>query len=504
MMLLPSAQEISRFRTKIVELMGLNFDESKFDILAKVLHSRMLANGMEHTPYIDSLDTRSSEEIRLLARELTVTETYFLRNIDQFNAFAEVALPERLAVHDGNRNIEVLSAGCASGEEPYSLAITVREHCSYAADRISITAFDLNPAMLQKAAQARYSNWSLRDLSDELKKRWFKVGGDAFNLNDAIRKSVVFESRNLTQDGADFWSPARFDVVFCRNVLMYFSNDQAQAAVDRIARAMAPGGYLFLGHAETLRGISNDFHLRHSHDTFYYQRKEHIVSSHVRLPQLQPRVRWKPAASLSADTSWIEAIQRASDRIQALTPAVEVAMFDNAIYVGDRPMPDLHRVLESLHSERYDRSLDQIGNLPVQHAHDPDVLLLKAVSLIHSGALAEAEVVCEELLKCDEFNAGAHYVLALCREGAGDLDGAVEHDQTATYLDPKFAMPRLHLGLVSRRQGEHDSARKDLGLALLLLQHEDASRVLLFGGGFKREALLALCRAELAALGENK
>ena len=130
-------------------------------------------------------------------------------------------------------------------------------------------------------------------------------------------------------------------------------------------------------------------------------------------------------------------------------------------------------------------------------------MLLKAVSLSLGGALAAAEAVCEELLTCDELNAGAHYVQALCREGLGDLSGATEHDQTAAYLDPRFAMPRLHLGLLARRQNERDSARNHLEQALLLLHQEDAARILLFGGGFKCEALIALCNAELATLGAN-
>jgi len=89
----------------------------------------------------------------------------------------------------------------------------------------------------------------------------------------------------------------------------------------------------------------------------------------------------------------------------------------------------------------------------------------------------------------------------LCREGAGDGPGATEHDQVATYLDPAFAMPRFHLGLLARRSGHHEAARRELALALSLLRREDASRILLFGGGFGRGALVALCRAELVACG---
>ena len=112
-----------------------------------------------------------------------------------------------------------------------------------------------------------------------------------------------------------------------------------------------------------------------------------------------------------------------------------------------------------------------------------------------------AEDACLRLLLIDELNAGAHYVLALCREHSGCHARAREHDRVAAYLDPAFAMPRLHLGLLARRADDADGARRELAQALILLQREDASRLLLFGGGFNREALLTLCRSALRDCG---
>jgi chemotaxis protein methyltransferase CheR len=122
--------------------------------------------------------------------------------------------------------------------------------------------------------------------------------------------------------------------------------------------------------------------------------------------------------------------------------------------------------------------------------------------LTHSGNLTAAENVSAQLLAQDELNTGAHYLLALCRESAGDRQGALDHDQAAIYLDPSFAMPRLHLGLMARRAGDWEGAQRELSQALLLLKREDASRLLLFGGGFGREALIGLCRAELDSAGK--
>jgi chemotaxis protein methyltransferase CheR len=130
--------------------------------------------------------------------------------------------------------------------------------------------------------------------------------------------------------------------------------------------------------------------------------------------------------------------------------------------------------------------------------------LLNAALLTHRGQLAEAEHACRRLLEVDELSAGAHYLLALCREGAHDRSGATYHDQVAAYLDPVFAMPHLHLGLLARRGGDRPGAQRALEEALPLLQREDTSRLLLFGGGFSREALIALCRTELAGCGGSR
>jgi chemotaxis protein methyltransferase CheR len=105
------------------------------------------------------------------------------------------------------------------------------------------------------------------------------------------------------------------------------------------------------------------------------------------------------------------------------------------------------------------------------------------------------------VLDVDELNAGAHYLLALCREGARDRTSAVYHDQVAIYLDPGFAMPHLHLGLLARREGDGAAAQRELEQAILLLEREDSSRLLLFGGGFGRDTLVALCRTELVGCG---
>jgi chemotaxis protein methyltransferase CheR len=507
-----------RFRGWIAQRLGLHFDDAKLEFLAEVLDRRADKKGLPLRPYLDWLKGPDIDaELQALALELTVPETYFFRHIDQFHAFADVALPEAGAARGPSGNLSMLSAGCASGEEPYTLAMLVRERGADQGRKVSIRAFDINPAMLAKAARGCYSAWALRETPATSQLRWFRSAGRDFELEDSIRAAVTFLEVNLSQENAELWAPEKYDVIFCRNVLMYFTPDSAQALVARLTRSLTPGGHLFLGHAETLRGLSNDYHLLHTHGAFYYQRKHALQIKHGKNgeetlngvaqdePARQAAVRSVAALSNpSWANTWLETIQNASDRIQALAerPTIESALRDG----GDPGSPtqtaaQLPLVLDLLKKERFSDALNLLGRLPAESAQDPDVLLLRAALLTHSGNLSAAANAGAQLLESDELNSGAHYLLALCRESAGDLQGALDHDQAAIYLDAGFAMPRLHLGLMARRAGNREGAKRELGQALLLLKREDAARLLLFGGGFGREALIALCRAELEAAG---
>jgi chemotaxis protein methyltransferase CheR len=316
---------------------------------------------------------------------------------------------------------------------------------------------------------------------------------------------VVFDERNLADDDAEFWLASRFDIVFCRNVLMYFGREQARAALARITRALAPGGYLFLGHAETLRGLSDAYQLCHSGDAFYYRRLDGAARDRQDRREAREPRQGSAAPPSSARSgipqvnAWADNIRQASDRIRDLVsaPAPAPDVRSPAAPGG----PDLAPAIEYLRRERFGDVLDHLNALSAVQAADPGAMLLKAVSQVHRGELVAAEATCIELLEREQFDAGAHYVIALCREGIDDPDGALEHARVAAYLDPGFAMPRLHLGLLARRQGDRVAARRELAQALSLLEQEDASRLLLFGGGFEREALVELCRAELIACG---
>ena len=513
MTIAPERAEVERFREAIAERLGLEFEDGKLSYLGDLLSERARETASHDiVRYLSGFAAQSTArvELRVLAEQLTVGETYFFRNPDNLRAFAEVVVPDRLK-NVARPRLRILSAGCSSGEEAYSLAMVLLERWpKVAAGGVELVGIDINPTVLERARSGAYTSWSLRETPAHTRSRYFREQGGKIVLDPEVRAMVSFEERNLLEDDDSFFYPGAFDVVFCRNVTIYFSQETTRRVIARLTRALAEGGYLFLGHSETLRGISNAFHLLHTHETFYYQLRHSRESVPPPLSPIPER-----PAPITDGEAWVDVIGRAADRIALLAQrplAPPASAREPPRAPPDAPLApsgngsagggwDFGLALSLLQQERFAEALAHLAHLPPDANHDPDAQLLRAVVLVNCGRLAEAEHVCGELLSFDELNAGAHYVMALCRENDGDRAGAVQHDETAIYLAPHFAMPHLHLGLLAKRASDRETARRELGIAIGLLAREDLSRILLFGGGFNRESLTKLCQAELAACG---
>jgi chemotaxis protein methyltransferase CheR len=300
-----------------------------------------------------------------------------------------------------------------------------------------------------------------------------------------------------------------FDIVLFRNVLIYFSPVAAAKAMEQIAKVMVPEGYLFIGPAENLRGISQDFSLCHSHESFYYQRRHKLSGRPASLGRTQT---WSelsgvehlsdeplsPPASLESPL-WYEDILRSSQRVQTLTADTPSQTVVERIYQAN-PAEAQNRILQLLAEDKFQEAMALLPEDASGQADDVDALLVRAILLINAHRMPEAQGICRMLLAKDEMNAGAHYLMALCFEQAGELQRATEHDQVAIYLDPTFSMPYLHRAFMAKKEKNWSSAKHLFDRALVLLNYEEASRLLLFGGGFRRPMLQDLCQREIRSL----
>ena len=467
--------DLDRFRALLGSRLGWMFADTDLPQLGQVLSRRSETLRLSPASYLSRLGTGDArDELTALTEDLSITETYFFRHREQFRALAEDVLPERIRAQAGHRTLNLLSVGCSSGEEAYTLAILGRQARPDPGWIVSVLGLDANPAMLALAGAARYSSWSLRETPDEVRARWFQPHDGVFELDPRIREAVRFRGYNVAEDDPELWRPERYDVVFCRNLLMYLTPATAGALIRRMTRSLVRGGCLFLGHTDSLGPRPDGLETRHSRHTFYYRRP-----SRARAAPVHPPVVELPAVE---------------------TPVVETPARRRVPLAPSGPDPH-DQVLNLVRDERFAEALTLVetGGLGTPGPGDrpqPRDLLLYGTLLAHAGRLDDAEVACRRLLDVESLYADAHHLLAVCLEGGASADVAIGHYRLAAQLDPAFAMPRLRLGLLSRRRGDDRVAGPELDRALHLLRAETDERIVLFGGGFGRVALTALCRAE--------
>ncbi len=469
-----AADELARFTTAVETHLGIRVAD-RGPVMTEILKRRSARHASVHA-YISVLEAADPQELRELVTEVSIGETYFFRHAEQCQAYAD--LVPQIAAEKGH--VKVLSAGCSSGEEPYTLAILARERLPDP-NAVSVRAFDLNPAALAKAHRARYSRWALRATSDAQERRWFVSHGREVEVAAEIKRAIAFSETNLLSDGS--WSHDSFDLIFCRNVIMYFSEDNQRAVVARLVRALAPGGYLFLGHAETLRTRPPELELCHTHGTFYYRRGKGRTAA-AAAPIAKPM-----------RTEWVADIASAAERVTAIVGTALALPAREA--VAESPLLPIHAMICE---ERFAEATAALAALPALTARDGEARLYGAIVQTHTGAAASAEATCRELIEGDPRAAGAHYVLALCRASAGDPLGAEHHALEALAIDPGFAMACVQLAFLARRAGARAHAATLLARAIAAVEAEQPDRFALFAGGFSRATLVALLQSELAAV----
>ena len=259
---LPIAPEEYQLLNEFIsERFGIHFPDGKQTVLASRLRPRLQALGLNrYMDYYLLLQYRLDNEQEHLTRLVTNNETYFFRETTQFEALLEEAAESLLAEATVSDSLRILCAGCSSGEEPYTLNIFAKTRpLALAGARLSIDAFDIDARRLAVATDGIYGPSSLRATSEEQIHRFFaRSGSEEFSLRARYRQDVSFSSGNILEPRS-YRAGAPYDVLFCRNVFIYFAEGALRRALDNFAGVLRPGGLLFLGHAESIIGLSDQF-----------------------------------------------------------------------------------------------------------------------------------------------------------------------------------------------------------------------------------------------------
>jgi chemotaxis protein methyltransferase CheR len=270
-----SDDEFRLLRDFIHEYCGIFFDDASKYLLERRLSNRLrqlhIASFKDYYRFL-RYDRRRDDELVQAMDVLTINETYFFREQRQLDAFSKEILPELKERNVLSRKIRIWSAGCSTGEEPYTLAMLIMEDGGFAGWDVSIFGSDINQRVLQNARRGVYRQNSFRTIDKYFLGRYFEPDeGETYRISDRVKRYVNFGNLNLVE-AARLRFLDTMDVIFCRNVMIYFDESAKKKVVQNFYDRLTDGGYLLLGHAESLINISTAFRLKHLVNDMVYQK----------------------------------------------------------------------------------------------------------------------------------------------------------------------------------------------------------------------------------------
>jgi chemotaxis protein methyltransferase CheR len=434
---------------------GLHFPAERWRDLARGIAAAAPAFGMPDAEscarwLLSAPLTR--HQIEMLASHLTVGETYFFREKMSFEALEQHILPQLIRTRASERRLRIWSAGCCTGEEPYSVAMLLDRLIPDQRDwNITLLATDLNPAFLRQAAVGIYGEWSFRDMPDHLRQRYFKPRKDGrFEILPSIRKRVTFACLNLAEDSYPslLTNTTAMDVILCRNVLMYFSAARVKKVAQNFHRSLVDDGWLMVSPAETSNSLFPQFKATPLSGTVFYRKTQDAEPpAEVAGFSVSPLAMVDPLdllATLPATLRMPEAMMPVSAQSAAAEP---VASFES---VSGHPAGQDERA----------------------------ALYLSAQACANQGKLAEAIGWCEKAMAADKLDPATHYLLAAILQEQGENDRAAQALRRALYLDPDFVLAHFALGNLRLSQGQPREARRHFDTAQALLQAYTQDEVL--------------------------
>jgi chemotaxis protein methyltransferase CheR len=262
-------------RDLIHERVGLIFDDAKMNLLAEKLAPLVLERGFDSFLdyyYLLKYDSDSADEWRNVINALTINETYFWREMDQIHGLAEEILPQ-IVQKNPYAPIRIWSAACATGEEPLTIAMRLNENGWFQRADIEIYASDASSSVIERAQKGVFRDRSFRSLPLALKQKYFKASGKEWHISESLSRHIKWTSANLlNEDETALLSSV--SIIFCRNVFIYFSPQSVRRVVAGFARRMIPPAFLFVGAAESLLKVTDDFELEEIGSAFVYVKRK--------------------------------------------------------------------------------------------------------------------------------------------------------------------------------------------------------------------------------------
>ncbi|RMF84095.1 MAG: tetratricopeptide repeat protein [Nitrospinota bacterium] len=447
---------VQRFQSLITAQTGLHIRPEEGERLAQILQTRLeqhhLSSAEEYCSLLASDTPASAREWEVLASLLTVGESYFFRDQGQCWLLQDRILPELIARRSQERSLRIWSAGCATGEEPYSLAILLDQLLpGYTGWNILILGTDINPQALEKAKRGLYGAWSFRLVDPAVQRRYFIRHKKGWELVERIRKRVIFQVGNLLRD--PFPNPSSplhdMDLILCRNVFIYLQQEAVRRIVAKLAATLREGGYLLTGHAELPPTHSLPcLQSRVFPESVIYQREEQRQGEERRergresRPLIRKKFLQKKPLPLSGKR----------DR----EPPAGVS-------------PTWEEVQDLFQRGEYILAIAKGEALLHKDPRHVDTLCLLARAYANRGKYDQAIRYCQQALAIDPFALPPYYLLAHMAEEQGEIETAKQHLKKLLYLSSTCIVAYLELGALYSREGNEMRAEKMQATALELL-----------------------------------
>jgi chemotaxis protein methyltransferase CheR len=469
--------QIQQFIQLIATHMGLQIRPQDRSALSQKLLTRMkavkIALPEKYYQMLAASSRESQSEWRELALLLTTNESYFMRDKGQFSLLEKVIFPELIAqkrkLHETSGikpTLRIWSAGCSTGEEPYSLAIILKQLIpDWEKWEILVLGTDINQEVIEKAQRGIYSMWSFRLVDPELQRRYFEKGKIEWKIDRNLRKLVTFSCVNLVTDNYpnDATDINNMDLIVCRNVFVYFEHQYISQVLKKFAKTLRPGGYLMTGHAEVHNHVMHDFKPKVFPESVVYQAKNVSGEEPGKIESLI-------ASASKASGAFGELGKRGSvdcDSRKLLPRRTVLASFANGNLAdtGSRLTPDtgLVKMVGTRYVEGDWAGKDRSFLPPVgEEKKQPTtylMLILEAKNCLKNKDYIEAINKAQQALSLESQTFEADYLLAQIYANLGKYSQAIEHCKRASKADAMSVFPYYLKAQIAEEQGDLERAK---------------------------------------------
>jgi chemotaxis protein methyltransferase CheR len=454
--------------------MGLHFPKERWRDLTRGIHSAAQEFDFKDAEscarwLLSSPLTQG--QIETLAHHLTIGETYFFREEKALEAITGRILPDLIrSRRESEQYLRIWSAGCSTGEEAYSVAILLDRLFAHVKGwQLTILATDINTHALQKASTGVYSEWSFRGTPAWVKENYFeRQKGDRYEVLPRIKRMVKFSYLNLAEDAypALLSNTNAMDIILCRNVLMYFTREQAQKVVNKFFPSLVTGGWLVVNPSELSTELFSEFTSVNFPGAILYQKEDaelHLKTVFGGEQDNESAILAQPFFGLTVGTEMEEAPSPESSGILSL----EV----DARRETPASAPTWYRDASAFYEQgRYREAVAMLQELVSSGQADIAAYALLGRAYANQGQLDEALEWCEKAIAIDKTDARSHYLRATILQELNRAEEATGSLRRALFLDQHFVLAHFALGNLTRQQGKHKESERHLTNALALLR----------------------------------